>query len=46
MPDSAQAGTKRQRASGRLIHVDEADANTRLSEWTKSRARAAGLEVE
>ena len=29
-----------------LIHVDAADANTRLSEWTKSRARAAGLEVE
>ena len=41
----AQTGTKRQRATP-LIHVDAADANTRLSEWTKSRARSSGLEVE
>ena len=40
-----QYGTKRQRQRT-LIHVDAADANTRLSEWTKSRARASGLEVE
>ena len=40
----SQGGTKRQRQRT-LIHVDEADANTRLSEWTKVRARAAGLEV-
>ena len=41
----AQTGTKRQRVTP-IIHVDEADANTRLSEWTKVRARAAGLEVK
>ena len=40
----AQHGTTRQRATP-LIHIDEADANTRLSEWAKSRAAASGLEV-
>ena len=41
----SQYGTKRQRQRT-LIHVNAADANTRLSEWTKSRALSAGLEVE
>ena len=28
-----------------LIHVNEADTSTRLGEWARDRARAAGLEV-
>ena len=40
----AQFGTKRQKATP-LIHVDEADASTRLTAWARGRAVAAGLEV-
>ena len=29
-----------------LIHVDEADTSTRLGEWARGRATAAGLEVD
>ena len=40
----AQFGTRKQRATP-LIHVDEADASTRLTEWAKARAEASGLEI-
>ena len=39
-----QSGTKRQRQRT-LIHIDEADARTRLSQWAFARAAASGLEV-
>ena len=41
----AQFGTRKQRATP-LIHVDEADTSTRLGEWARGRAGAAGLEVD
>ena len=40
-----QYGTTRQRTTP-LIHVDVADARTRLSEWMTARAEASGLEVD
>ena len=41
----SQFGTKRQKARP-LIHVNEADASTRLGEWARERATASGLEVD
>ena len=41
----AQFGTRKQRATP-LIHVNEADTSTRLGEWARARAVAAGLEVD
>ena len=41
----AQHGTTIQRKTP-LIHVDVDDARTRLSDWMRDRASAAGLEVD
>ena len=41
----SQYGTTRQRTTP-LIHVNEDDARTRLSDWMRARAEASGLEVD